>query len=77
MKEKEINDPEIFFELGADALVGILEIKTEGKKYKFKKKMEEIVKKHEKAQAKKEQDDMSEVVDGAFEALQKKVSIIF
>lgn len=77
LKEKEINDPEIFFELGADSLIGILEITTEGKKYRFKEKMKEVVEKHEKAKAKKEQEDIAEIVGEAFENLQKKVSVIF
>jgi hypothetical protein len=36
LKEKEINEPEVFFELGADTLIGLLDITTEGKKYRFK-----------------------------------------
>jgi hypothetical protein len=39
--------------------------------------MEEIMKKHEKAQAKIEHDDMAEVVEDAFIALQKKPSVVF
>jgi hypothetical protein len=35
--------------LEADAIIGFLEIKTEGKKYRFKEKMKEIKEKHEKA----------------------------
>lgn len=49
LKEKEIGEPEVFFELGADALIGILDIKTEGKKFRFKEKIKEIMEKHEKA----------------------------
>jgi len=37
LAEKEIGEPDVFFELGADTLIGLLDIKTEGKKYKFKK----------------------------------------
>jgi len=77
LAEKEIAEPDVFFELGADSLIGLLDIKTEGKKYRFKKKMEEIIKKHEKAQSLKEQDEMSEVVEQAFEVLQKKATVVF
>ena len=69
LKEKEITEPEVFFELGAEALIGILEIKTEGKKFRFKQKMEEIIKKHEKSQSLKDQEDISEVVENAFNVL--------
>jgi hypothetical protein len=77
LKEKEIGEPEIFFELGADALIGHLEIATEGKKYRFKEKMNQIMEKHEKAKAKKEQEEIAEIVGETFENLQKKVSVIF
>lgn len=77
LAEKEISEPDVFFELGADTLIGLLDIKTEGKKYRFKKKMQEIIKKHDKVEALKEQDDICEVVEQAFEMLQKKNSVIF
>lgn len=54
LKETEIGDPEIFFELSEDALIGLLDIKTEGKKFRFKETMKEIKEKHEKSLAKKE-----------------------
>ena len=77
LKEKEISEPEIFFEFDADTLIGHLEIKTEGKKFRFKEKMKEILEKHEKAKAKQEQEEISEIVGEAFESLQKKVSVTF
>ncbi len=54
LKEEQINEPDIFFELSEDTLTGILGIDTEGKKWRFKEKMKEIKEKHEKAKAKKE-----------------------
>jgi len=54
LKEKEINEPEVFFELESDVIIGILEITTEGKKYKLREKVKEIKEKHEKSIAKKE-----------------------
>lgn len=77
LKEKEVNDSEVFFDLGADALIGILEIKTEGKKFRFKEKMKEVMEKHEKAKSKQDQEEISEIVGETFENLQKKVSITF
>lgn len=77
LKENEIADPEVFFELSEDTIITCLDIKTEGKKYKFKEKMKEIKEKHEKSKAKKEQEDIMEVVGETFELLQKKSSIIF
>jgi hypothetical protein len=77
LKEKEIGNPEIFFELGVDEIIGALDIKTVGKKYLFKEKMKDIKEKHEKAIAKKEEEAMSEIVGETFEVLQKKSSIIF
>jgi hypothetical protein len=77
LKECEIADPELFYELGEDTIIGCLDIKTEGKKFRFKEKMKEIKEKHEKAKAKKEQDEISEIVGETFEKLQKKTSIVF
>lgn len=54
LKECEIAEPEIFFELTDDIIITCLDIKTEGKKFRFKEKMKEIKEKHEKAKAKKE-----------------------
>ena len=76
LKECEIAEPEVFFELSEDTIIGCLDIKTEGKKYRFKEKLKEVKDKHEKAKAKKEE-EMSEIVGETFEQLQKKASVIF
>lgn len=57
LKEAEITEPDIFFELSEDTLIGCLGIETEGKKWRFKDKMKQIKEKHEKAKAKKEQEE--------------------
>jgi hypothetical protein len=54
LKENDISEPEIFFDLTEDKLIEVLDIKTEGKKLRFKQAMKEIKDKHEKALAKKE-----------------------
>lgn len=54
-----------------------LGIETEGKKFKFKQRMAEIKEKHEKLKAKKEHDEMSEIIGETFEKLQKKLSVVF
>lgn len=78
LKEHEIGDLETFFELDDDKLIELLEIKTEGKKLRFKEKMKEVKDKHEKAKAKKEAaEELSEVVSETFELLQKKSSIVY
>ena len=77
LKEAEVAEPEVFFELGEDALIGVLDIKTEGKKFRFKEKMKEIKEKHEKNKAKKEQDDMAEIIGATFEKLQRQTSVVF
>lgn len=53
LKEHEIAEPEIFYELSEDKIIELLDIKTEGKKIHFKDKLKEIKEKHEKALAKK------------------------
>ncbi|CDW85975.1 mitochondrial chaperone bcs1 [Stylonychia lemnae] len=77
MKEAEIADPDVFFELDDATLITCLGIETEGKKFRFKEKMKEVKEKHEKLKAKKEQDDISEIVGDAFEKIQKKLSVIY
>lgn len=77
LKECEIAEPEVFFELSDDTLISCLDIKTEGKKYRFKEKMKEVKEKHEKLKAKKQEEEISEVVGETFEKLQKKTSIIY
>ena len=75
LKEALLTDPAIFFEIEQDKLMEALDIKTHGKKYKFKKKLEEVKKKHEEAMAKRDEEEISEVVESAFVALQKKISV--
>lgn len=61
-------------------MIELLEIKTEGKKMRFKDKIKEIKDIHEKEKAKKEaaKDDVIEVVAAEkFELLQKKSTIIY
>ena len=77
MKEAEIQDPDVFFELDEGTQISCLGIETEGKKFRFKEKMKEVKEKHEKLKAKKEQDDMSEIIGEAFEKIQKKLSVIY
>ena len=77
LKEHEIADPEIFFEVETGTLIDLLEIKTQGKKYRFKERMKEVKEKHEKAKAKKEACDEIDVAIETFEKLQKKSTIIF
>lgn len=77
MKEAEIADPDIFFDLEEGTLTTCLGIETEGKKFRFKEKMKEIKEKHEKAKAKKEQEEMSEIIGETFEKLQKQISVVY
>jgi len=78
LKEHEIAELEMFFQLEDDKIIELLEIKTEGKKLRFKDKMKEVKDKHEKAKAKKEtKDDLSEVVTETFELLKRRSSILF
>jgi hypothetical protein len=79
LKEHDIADPEVFFGLTEDEILELLEIKTQGKKFRFKEKLKELKDKHEKAKAKKAAmaDDMVEIVTETFEMLKKKSTIIF
>jgi len=79
LKEHEIQEPEVFFELEPDKLIELLEIKTEGRKHRFKEKIKQVKEKHEKAKAKRElaEEMSSEIVSETFEKLQKKTSIQF
>lgn len=63
MKETQIDDPEIFFSLTDDKLIELLEIKTEGKKYRFKEKMKQVKEKHEKEEAMKDKEEISEIIE--------------
>ena len=78
VKEHEIDDLEIFYGIEDDKLIELLEIKTEGKKLRFKEKIKEVKEKHEKAKAKKEAaEEVSEMVSEKFELLRKKSNISF
>ena len=79
LKEHEIADQEMFFSLEDDKIIELLEIKTEGKKMRFKDKMKEVKEKHEKAKAKKElqEEGVDISTQRTFELLQKKSTIIF
>ena len=77
LKEAQINDPDIFFELKEDDLIGDMDLKTEGKKFIFKEKMKKVKDEHEKALAAKEQGDMAEAVEETFEQLRKMQSVTF
>lgn len=77
LKEAEINDPEIFFELSEDTVITCLGIETEGKKYRFKEKIKEVKEKHEKIKAKREQQLMNDTTGETFEKIQKKLTVIF
>jgi hypothetical protein len=77
LKEEEINEPDIFFELSEDTIIGCLGIDTEGKKHRFKEKVKEIKEKHAKAKAKKEQEELAEATGETFEKIQKKSTVVF
>lgn len=77
LKEADITDPEIFFELDEGTLLTCLGIETEGKKFRFKEKLNQIKEKHQKALAKKQHDELSEVVGQTFEKLQRLSTVVF
>ena len=82
LKEHEIADTETFYELTDDKMIELLEIKTEGKKMRFKEKIKEIKEKHEKEIEKKkreqeEKESEALMVGEKFELLQKKSTISF
>ena len=59
-------------------MIELLEIKTEGRKMRFKDKIKDVKEKHEKAMAKKEAvEEGEDVVKESFEALQRKATVIF
>lgn len=61
----------MFFEFEDDKLIELLDIKTEGRKFRFKEKIKEIKDKHEKAKAKKiiEEEQGAEIGSENFELL--------
>ena len=52
VKEEQITKPELFFDIKEEELLKILDIKTEGKKFKLQQKIKEIKERHEKDLAK-------------------------
>ena len=52
LKEQESGAPEIFYSLKDDQIFSLLDIKTEGKKFRLSEKIKEIKEKHEKEFAK-------------------------
>jgi hypothetical protein len=82
LKEHEISELDVFFELTEDKIIELLDIKTEGKKMRFKEKIADIKSKHEKELEKKKlAEEEGMLVDpvgvGTFELLQKKSTICF
>ncbi len=77
LKEADIADPEIFFELDEGTILTCLGIETEGKKYRFKEKLNHIKEKHQKDLAKKQHEELSEVVGETFEKLQRQSTVVF
>lgn len=57
LKEHEIEDPEIFWNLEEDDLIEHLDIKTHGKKFRFKESLKEIKKINEESLEKKEEEE--------------------
>ncbi len=76
LKEHEISELDTFFELTDDKMIELLEIKTEGKKMRFKDKIKEVRDKHEKEVAKKEA-SAEDLPPTNFELLQKKSTIVY
>ena len=79
LKEQEIADPEIFYSLADDKICTLLDIKTEGKKFRLSEKIKEIKAKHEKELAKLalNEDSAETLPSMTYEALKKKASNIF
>ena len=79
LKEHEIASPEIFYSLKDEKIFSLLEIKTEGKKFRFSEKIKEIKAKHEKELAKLalNEDSGETKTTATYEALRKKAKSIF
>ncbi len=77
LKENDIADPEIFFALTEDEIIAQLEIKTEGKKLMFKKKIKKLKEENEKKKADAEAKKIKLRNGESFELLQKKSSVRF
>ncbi len=80
LKEHEIESPELFFELDDDTVISLLEIKTEGKKFRYKQKMKQVKDDHEKRLAELEEEKQKKLLGGyneSFELLQRKSTVRF
>ena len=80
LKEHDIENAELFFELEIDAIIGLLEIKTEGKKFRFKQKLQQVKDDHEKRLAELEEEKQRKMLGGyaeSFELLQKRSTLTF
>lgn len=55
LKEHEIEDPALFWAIEEGELIGLLDIKTEGKKFRFKEAFKKAKETHEKEKLKKEE----------------------
>lgn len=77
LAEHDIADPEIFFGLSDDDIISNFDIKIEGKKYRFKRKMKELKEKHEKKLAEIEEEKMRWRNGESFELLKKRSTLVF
>ncbi len=79
LKEHDIADPEIFYSLADDKIFTLLDIKTEGKKFRLSEKIKEIKAKHEKQLAKLalNEDSAENLPTMTYEALKKKATSVF
>ena len=74
LKEQDIASPEIFYSLSDDKIFSLLDIKSEGKKFKLSEKIKEVKEKHEKelTQLAQNEDSGETMKSVLFEALKKK-----
>lgn len=70
LKEHDIETPEIFFELDDDTVISLLEIKTEGKKFRYKQKMKIVKDDHEKRLAEQEEERQKKLLGGYNESFE-------
>lgn len=81
LKEHQIDEPEVFFNLSEDTMIELLEIKTEGKKFRLKKALTKIKADHDKKLAEIEEEKIKRKMGliglETFESLQKKSSVTY
>ena len=46
LKEKMLDDPEVFYEIDVETIISEIEIKTLGAKHRFRNKMKEVKEQH-------------------------------